>query len=124
MYLRDERTTSLSFYGMKLNQDTYQDRMHSYTLFARNELSSFVDKWQSYRKTVNFLEAQYRIVIDAKTDFPGSLAIDNLKFANGPCAEVINEEKFCDFDAIVGSANETDMKCEWIQFCSPSDIGQ
>lgn len=118
--ISSKRGASLSIYGEEISVATGEQngRSQSYSLFARNQLSSFVDKWQSHKKTVNFRKGQYQIVIDARTVFLGSLAIDNLKFTDGSCAEDENDEKYCDFDAIVGSADETNLNCDWMEIVS------
>lgn len=97
-----------------------------YNIFTRNHYSSFVDRWQHYETTLNFRDDIYEINIVTSRDsagiHAGVLAMNNLEFTEGPCEYDENEDKICDFDTVVRSADEEDLNCDWMKIVNSKGI--
>lgn len=94
-----------------------ENRRGKTAILVRNHESSFVDKWNSYQKTITFNDSDYKLFIQAASQFDNSIAISNLKLEEGPCED--NGEKFCDFDGQV--YNEDQDACDWLEFVTNVD---
>lgn len=89
-------------------------REQHFPLFNRNEKSSFVDRWQHFESNYLFEYDEYVVRIDGGTTINKTLAIDNMKFNEGPCRVTPSADKVCNFDNIVGGVNDTDNNCDWL----------
>lgn len=88
----------------------------SIPLFALGEQHNYVDSWQHFEMTVSLPGDTYQVLIDGKAnqDLFDVMAMDNLRFEEGPCPVQEQDAKYCDFDNVFGSIEPHNYKCDWM----------